>query len=399
MRAPTRDLLATVLVMSALVPPGGAAGSDTVRELSLSVEMASSCPSLLGCEHSVHLRWPDGTNQLGGGPIQDGTMHDTDREGRPAAWLAVPPGPVTVEVTTSEVIGRVIGQDIIDQHTRPLASCSLRIEVPEGLGSIPLLTRVKYGQPHPGRPPVTPPGPDAWHCGIEHVAAERGAGGRSPTAPVALHPAWVCVIGASWDPDGCVRAIDAARTERRAFAIAGLAIAVEPDCPADASCVASRVVSFLTREGEAWPWSEPVLVVDGGVPTIRPWPVETEPPPDLVAWQDALATHGDRLGSELDLPTDDPAAGDGPHVCLTAILEGVLVRRSDGRIGIGDGSRLWTVSWPPGWAAREAPEGLVILDPDGETVAREGQSVRIGGGEGPDGAWHTCDEVFVPDAG
>lgn len=76
------------------------------------------------------------------------------------------------------------------------------------------------------------------------------------------------------------------------------------------------------------------------------------------------------------------AAPAGPNqACPAALAEGVLV--ADVRSGLAlraTTGEVTPVLWPNGFAARRQGATLVLLDPTGRIVAREGETIRTGGG-------------------
>jgi len=88
------------------------------------------------------------------------------------------------------------------------------------------------------------------------------------------------------------------------------------------------------------------------------------------------------------------AAGCG---CPTALLPGVLV--SDGEdlaIREDTGGFVRPVRWPFGYGTRRDSGGLALTDLFGKVKAREGDHVRLPGGEiSSDGPWGVCGELEV----
>jgi hypothetical protein len=84
--------------------------------------------------------------------------------------------------------------------------------------------------------------------------------------------------------------------------------------------------------------------------------------------------------------------------CPTALLEGVLVASGESELAIqrADGLRS-SVQWPGGHSVRADGDELVLTNPIGIVVAREGDYVRMGGGEAPDGsgAFRACGPIAV----
>ncbi len=69
-----------------------------------------------------------------------------------------------------------------------------------------------------------------------------------------------------------------------------------------------------------------------------------------------------------------------------ALLEGVLEVRS-GCVSISVREGVWLALWPEGYAARLADGQLEVADGDGQLVGREGEQIRVGGGEAPSERW------------
>ena len=95
----------------------------------------------------------------------------------------------------------------------------------------------------------------------------------------------------------------------------------------------------------------------------------------------------------VPIPTDEPV-GEG-FACMEALLQGQLV--ADDATGLamqapGGGERT-VVVWPNGWVAIDEDGMRVLLNDHGEPIARVGDQIGIGGGQGGDGRWHTCGEV------
>ena len=84
-------------------------------------------------------------------------------------------------------------------------------------------------------------------------------------------------------------------------------------------------------------------------------------------------------------------------ICMDALMTGKLAR--DARTGLGvtgaDGQQM-AVEWPFGYSARNDGGRLALVDETGEIVAREGDSVQVGGGFG-NVVWHACGPVSVGD--
>ena len=79
---------------------------------------------------------------------------------------------------------------------------------------------------------------------------------------------------------------------------------------------------------------------------------------------------------------------------MDALLSGLLA--ADEAAGLvvqaADGSRT-VVVWPHGWVAVDEGGERTLLDHRGQPIARVGDHVEIGGGQGGEGRWYTCGEV------
>jgi hypothetical protein len=73
------------------------------------------------------------------------------------------------------------------------------------------------------------------------------------------------------------------------------------------------------------------------------------------------------------VPTGDPYPA--------ALIEGVLEVRSGCVFVTANGDR-WLLLWPEGYAPQLADGQLEVRDESGKVVAKEGERLRIGGGEG-----------------
>lgn len=98
----------------------------------------------------------------------------------------------------------------------------------------------------------------------------------------------------------------------------------------------------------------------------------------------------------IPVPTSEPSGIFGPTACPAALLEGELV--ADAEFGFvvdhADGFSS-AVTWPHGFVARDAPR-RELLDDSGRIVAREGDMVALGGGEGSAGpGFVVCGQLEV----
>jgi hypothetical protein len=87
----------------------------------------------------------------------------------------------------------------------------------------------------------------------------------------------------------------------------------------------------------------------------------------------------------------------GRQVCDLAQNGGYLARHPESGAGLRDraGDRVWPIIWPFAYSARIESSGIVLIDPDGKIVAREGDRVRFGGGLGRDDVFQACGGIEV----
>jgi hypothetical protein len=89
-----------------------------------------------------------------------------------------------------------------------------------------------------------------------------------------------------------------------------------------------------------------------------------------------------------------------PQACMDALISGKLVQHPASGLGIGiAGSPALPVEWPFHWTARVEAGRVVLVDETGMTVAREGDDVQMGGGQGAlpglNAIWFTCGGLTV----
>jgi hypothetical protein len=116
----------------------------------------------------------------------------------------------------------------------------------------------------------------------------------------------------------------------------------------------------------------------------------------------ALAAAGCTTPAPADLipvPTSAPLSLVGPIACPAGLLEGELV--ADDEFGFvvahADGFTS-AVTWPHGYVARDAPR-RELLDDTGDVVARDGDHVALGGGEGSAGpGFVVCGQLDITPA-
>jgi hypothetical protein len=107
---------------------------------------------------------------------------------------------------------------------------------------------------------------------------------------------------------------------------------------------------------------------------------EAPPPADLIA-----------------VPTSPPTGLQvGTQACPAALLEGELVADEEFGFAVTHADGFTTaVTWPHGYVARVA-ERRELLDGSGRVIAREGDHVALGGGEGAVGpGFVVCGEFEV----
>ncbi len=97
----------------------------------------------------------------------------------------------------------------------------------------------------------------------------------------------------------------------------------------------------------------------------------------------------------IELRTSVPVGRGSPLACMTALLEGVLVREERSGIGIvtDDGTR-YAVLWPPGFVGITGNPAFVT-NTTGQRIAKVGDRVTLGGGEVAPGTWETCGDLTI----
>jgi hypothetical protein len=81
----------------------------------------------------------------------------------------------------------------------------------------------------------------------------------------------------------------------------------------------------------------------------------------------------------------------GCMACAAALYEGVLTEHAGDLVVVPEGGgRGERVKWPSGYGVHKDGDTLVIADFFGSVKAREGDFVRLGGGELEDGLWGSC---------
>lgn len=83
------------------------------------------------------------------------------------------------------------------------------------------------------------------------------------------------------------------------------------------------------------------------------------------------------------------------QACMDALMVGTLARHPLSGLGITSADGQSTpVEWPFGYTARGQGGRIVLVDPSGTVVAREGDEIQVGGGFGTN-FWHACGPVSV----
>lgn len=82
--------------------------------------------------------------------------------------------------------------------------------------------------------------------------------------------------------------------------------------------------------------------------------------------------------------------------CPTALLVGELAEESGTLVVVGaDGGPSERIIWPFGYGVRKDGGELVLIDLSGAVKAREGDVVRLGGGETESGTFKVCGQLDV----
>lgn len=85
--------------------------------------------------------------------------------------------------------------------------------------------------------------------------------------------------------------------------------------------------------------------------------------------------------------------------CPAALLVGELAEESEALVVAGaDGEPSERIIWPFGFGVRDDGGQLVLTDLFGAVKAREGDTVRLGGGETESGTFKVCGQLDVDPA-
>ena len=91
------------------------------------------------------------------------------------------------------------------------------------------------------------------------------------------------------------------------------------------------------------------------------------------------------------------ASGRCAQACPTALLVGILAEHAGELVVIPEGqTTAERVNWPSGYGIRPDGDTLVVTDVFGREVAREGDTVHLGGGETTQsGTFDVCGHIEV----
>ena len=79
-------------------------------------------------------------------------------------------------------------------------------------------------------------------------------------------------------------------------------------------------------------------------------------------------------------------------ICDAARVGGILVYDTTYGLGFKGGDRVEVAVWPNGYSARREQDGVVVLiDPSGRVVAREGDTIIAAGASGDTAVYVECD--------
>jgi hypothetical protein len=86
-------------------------------------------------------------------------------------------------------------------------------------------------------------------------------------------------------------------------------------------------------------------------------------------------------------------------ICDLALISGIVARHPESVLGLRGrrSNKVAPLFWPFGYTAREEQGGIVLVEPHGTVVAREGDHVAMGGGLNVEGETEACGGVDVID--
>ena len=109
----------------------------------------------------------------------------------------------------------------------------------------------------------------------------------------------------------------------------------------------------------------------------------------LILVRPSVAPPATSTGDVPTASTAGPTPSPTSEPCMTALAEGTLVpKRGTLDLQSTTGQTL-AISWESGYTVRQDGGVLVVIDPLGKIVARQGDFVRVGGGFG-NGVFHAC---------
>jgi len=84
-------------------------------------------------------------------------------------------------------------------------------------------------------------------------------------------------------------------------------------------------------------------------------------------------------------------------ICNLAHIGGVIARHPESVLGLTDrrSRKVGAIFWPFGYTAREEQGVIVLVDPHGTVVAREGDRVAMAGGLNVEGETEACGGVSI----
>lgn len=84
------------------------------------------------------------------------------------------------------------------------------------------------------------------------------------------------------------------------------------------------------------------------------------------------------------------------QACMAALAQGTLVPDPRSGLALATAGERTPVMWPFGYSGRLVDGVIELLDDAGTFVAREGDTVEIGGGFGPNGFFFACARGIQP---
>jgi hypothetical protein len=112
----------------------------------------------------------------------------------------------------------------------------------------------------------------------------------------------------------------------------------------------------------------------------------------------ALLAMAVAIGACTATPSDGPVAirteAMGP-ICEAARIGGILVPDANYGLGFREGGYEYGAIWPDGYSAQRAGGKIVLLDPSGHFVAREGDYIVAAGAVNSNGAGRACTDIGV----